>query len=76
MFAKNRCFIIKQEWEREVLSDFAFGGLAPLHNLLNINDLKSFINTIFASFITTCTRHKELFTTTELYKRPAASNCN
>lgn len=45
------------EKEREVLSDFAFGGLAPLHNLLNINDLKSFINMNFASFITTWTVH-------------------
>lgn len=55
-------------------------GLAPQHNLLNINDLKSSINTIFSFFHNdpnkTNTRlghkgkkHGEL-------TRPAASNCN
>lgn len=72
--------------EQEVLSDLLSGlegrerGLAPQHNLLNINDLKSSINTIFSFFHNdpnkTNTRlghkgeqHGEL-------TRPAASNCN
>lgn len=62
-------------YQEEKCCLICFRVLAPPHNLLNISDLKSFINTNFCFFHNYYSiGHKTLHGA--LHKRPAASNCN